>query len=99
MRGVGAAEGLLAGFGEAEEAHLPLADERGHGAHDVLDRHRWIDAVLIEQIDVVRLKPAQRALDRLADVRGPTVHARDAAFGVELEPELRRDHHALALLL
>src|SRR5437867_11923623 len=99
MRGVGAAEGLLAGFGEAEGAHLPLVDERGHGAHDVLDRYRSVDAVLIEEIDAVRLEPAQRALNGLADVRGPAVRALEGALLVELEPELGRDHHAIALSL
>ena len=41
------------GFGEAEEANLALAHELRHRADDVLDRHRGIDAMLIEQIDVV----------------------------------------------
>ena len=96
MHGVRAADRLLARFGEAEEAHLPFAHELGHRADDVLDRHRGIDAMLVEQIDVIGLQPAQRAFDGLADVRRPAVHAGDAAVLVELEAELRRDDDAIA---
>ena len=55
MHGVRAADRSLAGFGEAEETHFALPNEFRHGANHVLDRHRWIHAVLVEQIDVVRL--------------------------------------------
>ena len=75
VHGVGAADRSLAGLGEAEEAHLALANEVGHRAHDVLDRHGGIDAVLVEQVDVVGAEAAQRALDRLADVLRPAVDA------------------------
>ena len=79
MHGVRAADRLLAGLGEAEEADLALAHEVGHRAHDVLDRHGGVDAVLVEEVDAVGGEPAERALDGLADVLRPAVHARDAA--------------------
>ena len=47
MNGMRAADRVLAGFGEPEEADLALADERRHRADDVLDRHRRIHAMLV----------------------------------------------------
>ena len=55
--------------------------------------------MLVQQVDVIRLQPAQRALDGLADVRRPAVHAGDHAVRVELEAELGRDDHAVARAL
>ena len=86
MHGVRAADRLLARLGQAEEAHLALAHELGHRADDVLDRHRGIDAVLVEQVDVVGAQPAQRAFDRLADVLGPAVDAVDRAVRSNVKP-------------
>src|SRR5690349_4738982 len=42
MRGVGAPDGLFAGFGEPEVADLALFDEPGHGADGLLDRRLGI---------------------------------------------------------
>ena len=67
---MGAADVGDARLGQAEVAHLALAHEIAHRAGDVLDRHRRIDAMLIEEIDMVGAEPAQRPLDRLADVFG-----------------------------
>ena len=78
---------------------LPSRDERGHRADHVLDRHRGVDAVLVEQVDVVGPEPAQRALDGLADVLRAAVHAVDRALRVELEAELGRDDDAVARAL
>jgi hypothetical protein len=50
--------------------------------------------VLIKQIDVVGLQPAQRTFDGLADVCRPAVHAGDTLL-VELEAELGRDDDAV----
>src|SRR5713226_6901505 len=60
-----------AGLGEAEKSYLSLLDEITYRAGHLLDRHRPIHAMLIEQIDVVGAKPPQRALDRFPDMRGP----------------------------
>ena len=56
MHGVRAANRFLTGLGETEEANLALAHQVGHGADNVFDRHRGIDAMLVEQIDVVSLQ-------------------------------------------
>ena len=57
MDGVRAADRLLAGLRESEKAHLPGAHQLGHRADDVLDRHGRIDAMLVEQVDVVGPQP------------------------------------------
>src|ERR1700692_3811126 len=51
MYGMPAANGLGAGFAQAERTHLAVLDELRHGADRVLDRHARIDAVLIIEID------------------------------------------------
>ena len=96
MHGVGAADRLLARLGEAEEAHLPFAHELGHRADDILDRYGGVHAVLVQEVDVVRVEPAERALDSLADVRGPAVHPRNGAV-LDLEAELGCDDEPFAL--
>ena len=95
MHGVRAADRLLARLGESEEADLALAHELGHGAHHVLDGHGGIDAVLIEEVDVVGGEAAQRALDGRADVRRAAVQPGDRAV-LDLEAELGRDDDAVA---
>jgi hypothetical protein len=45
-------------------------------ARDLLDRHVGIHAVLIEQIDPIRLEPLERRVGDLADVRRPAVQPR-----------------------
>ena len=91
-----AADRSFTGFGEAEVADFSLAHEVGHRADHVLDGDRGIHAVLIEEVDVVRAQPAQRAFDSLADVCRPAVRSSDRARVIELEPELRCDDDALA---
>ena len=83
VHGVRAADRLLAGLGEAEEADLALAHEVGHRADDVLDRHGGVHAVLVEEIDAVGREAAQRALDHLADVLRPAVQCRRCRRSVE----------------
>ena len=48
LDGVGAADRLRAGFGEAEVLDLAFLNQLLHRAGDVFDRHVRIDAVLIE---------------------------------------------------
>jgi len=57
--------------------------------------HVRIDAMLIEQIDGVYPEPFQRALDGLFDVLRSAVQTdwMRIFLGVNLEPELGRDHH------
>src|SRR5438874_13236908 len=53
--------------------------------------------MLIQQIDGVDLEPSQRGLDALFDVLRPTVQTdwMRIFLGVNLEPELGRDHDLL----
>jgi hypothetical protein len=59
MHGVRAPDRLLPRFRETEEARLPFAHDVGHGAHDILDWDGRIDAMLVEQVDAIRLEAAQ----------------------------------------
>jgi hypothetical protein len=93
MHPVGSPDRALACLREAEEPHLPLGNEIGHGADYVLDRYRGIYPMLIQEIDVVGTQPAERAFDGLADVRRAAIQLDRALFvATDLEPELRSDH-------
>ena len=75
----GAAQRLGAGFGEAEMADLPLADQLGHAADRLLDRHVGIDAVLVEEVDRLDAEPLQRAFAGAAGIVRAAVDAGDRA--------------------
>ena len=81
-----------------EVTDLAFANEFLDCAGDILDGDVGIDAMLIEEIDVVGLQPSKRGLDHVPDVRGPAVEPLPAraAVGIQLEAELRRNDHALA---
>ena len=51
------------------------------GAGDILDWHRGIDAVLVEQIDAIRAQALEHSLDGQLDVVGTTVEIRSALAG------------------
>ena len=61
--------------------YLALRDQVLHRACDVLDRHRRIDPMLVEQINTVGLKPLQHAIHRPAHVFRPAVEASHHATG------------------
>ncbi len=82
---MGAADRINARLGQAEVAHLALGNEVFHGARDVLHRHRRIDAVLVEQVDVVGAQVAQAVLDHDADSRGTAVEALGVVAFAEAE--------------
>ena len=60
-------------LGQAEEAHFARLHQLANRAGHLLDRHSRIDAVLIQHVDMIRLKAPQRFLNHLADVLRPTV--------------------------
>ena len=91
LHGVCAADGLGGGLGEAEVQHLALGDQVGDGLRGLLDRGVRVDAVLVEQVDVVGAQALERPFDRGLDVRGTAVDHAGAAAGVGDEPELRGD--------
>src|SRR6188474_481886 len=97
MLSVSAADVPLAGFREAEIEHLTLAYQVGHCTDDVLDRHRGIDAMLVQQVDPVGLQPPERALDPLLHTFRPAIQSRHASL--DREPELCCDDRAVTLSL
>lgn len=84
-----------AGFRQPGKSYLALSDQIPDRAGHVLDRYSAIDAVLIKQIDKLGAKPAQAALHRLTDMRGPAVHA-DDLIAIETRAKLRGDHYLMA---
>ena len=97
--GVGAADRVGSGLGQADVADLALGDEFGEGADGVFDRRLRVDPVLVVEVDVVGAEPLERALDRGADVRRAAVEVAGAAAGVRDDSELRRQHHVVAAAL
>ena len=77
---------------------LALRDELLDRAGDLLDRHVRVDAVLVEEVDVVGPQPLERGLGDLLDVLGAAVHAALPGLdpGLEVEAELGGDHDLLA---
>jgi hypothetical protein len=55
--------------------HFSLIHEVFDRSSDVLDRNLRINAMLIEEIDTIRLQPLQRKLNDLLDVFGFAVQA------------------------
>ncbi len=92
MHRVSPAQRGRAGLGEAEVAHLAGADEIGHGPDDLLDRHRRVHPVLVEQVDPIGPEPLQRGFDDLPDMLRAAVEAGDPALGIDPEAELGRQH-------
>ena len=94
---MGAADVLRARLRHAEVAHLAGLDQLLHRPGDLLDRDVGVDAVLVEEVDVVGPQPPQRVLD---GARGSSPAGCRAAFAAgvafEVEAELRRDHDLLA---
>jgi hypothetical protein len=75
LDGVGAADGLGAGFGEAEVPDLAGGDEVFDGSGDVFDGDVGVDAVLVEEVDGVDVEALERGVGDLADVVGLAVEA------------------------
>ena len=84
-----------ASFGQTEMLDLAFGDEVPHRTGNILDRHRRIDPVLIEQVEAIDPQPPKRILRDLADACGRRVQATHRRRGrwVEPEAELARDHH------
>jgi hypothetical protein len=52
--------------------------------------------VLVEQVDDIGVQPLQGSVCHVADMLRPAVHAALAAFGIEVEAELRGDDDLVA---
>src|SRR6187455_2554415 len=97
MLSVSAPDVPLAGFREAEIEHLTLTHQVGHCTNHVLDRHRGIYTMLVQQVDAVSLQPPERALDPLLYTFRPAIQSRHASL--DREPELCCDDRAVTLSL
>src|SRR6266567_3485629 len=72
---------------------LALGDEFTDCTGYLFDRHRGVDAVLIEKVDRVDLQPGQAAVNGFSDRLGTTVQARATAVRIQAETEFCRDDH------
>ena len=73
---------------------LPSLDEVADGAGDVFDGDVGVDAVLVEEVDVVGAQPSERVVGDLSDAFGSAVGAVGrTSFG---EAELGGDHDLVA---
>ena len=94
---MGAADGLGAGFGQAEVLYFAFLDEVPDGAGDVFDGDFGVDTVLVEQVDGFDFEPLEGAFGGLADVLGPAVEPGGfAGLGIEVEAELGGDDDFLS---
>ena len=93
---MGATDRLRRGLAQAEVLHLAFGDERADRFGDVLDRHFRIDAVLVEDVDVVGVQVPQAVLGDLTDVLRATVVAAVWGRSAHVESELGADHDLVA---
>src|SRR5215510_15505413 len=95
MHAMRSLDSLRPGLAQPEITHLALLDEARHCADRVLDRHRWIDAVLIVEIDDIDAEPLEALIARDRHiVRAPVGQAALAA-GAHVA-ELGGDDRAIA---
>ena len=73
MDRVGAADVGDAGLGEPEESDLTLLHKIADSAGNIFDRDGRIDAMLIEEVNVICAKPSQATIDRRTDCLRPAV--------------------------
>src|SRR3954454_20232124 len=99
LHGVCAADGLGGCLGEAEVQHLAVGDQVRDGLRGLLDRGVRVDAVLVEQVDVVGAQALERPFDRDLDARMTAVDDAGAAPVVGHESELRGDLDLVASAL
>ena len=92
---VGATNRLWAGFRKAEMLHLAFPDQILHRSRYIFDGDVGVNAVLIEQVDDIGLKPLERGFGYLPDVLWPAVQPSQTSLrlGIDFPSELRGDHH------
>ena len=93
---MGPADGVGAGFGQADVADLALGHQLGERADGVLDGCVRVDPVLVVQVDVVDAEPLEGSLEGGADVGRAAVEVAGAAAGVGDHAELGGQHHLVA---
>ena len=83
--------GLCARFGPPEMLDLAFGDEVPHRTGNILDRHRRIDPVLIEQVDMIGAQEFVGILEQETEV-APSALDMDFAGrlgNIESQPRLR----------
>src|SRR5947207_7683998 len=89
-------DGLHSCFREPEVLDLTFLNQVLHGSGHVLDWHRRINAMLIEQIDRIDLESPERCFGDLLDVFRPAICARLPSVSTKLETEFGGDHYLIA---
>jgi hypothetical protein len=95
---MGAAKGLRTRFRETPVKDLALRHQILDRAGDILDRHLWIDTVLIDQVDTIGSQAPQHALDRPLDMIRPAVRPLGAlaCLQVDVHAEFGLEDHLVA---
>ena len=75
--------------------HLALLNQVLHCSRYIFDRHVQINAVLIEEIDVIRPRPLVRGLRHSLDLLRPAIQADDLAI-LNIKAELACNQHPVA---
>src|SRR2546429_6404139 len=75
--------------------HLAFPDQILHRSRYIFDGDVGVNAVLIEQVDDIGLKPLERGFGYLPDVLWPAVQPSQTSLrlGIDFPSELRGDHH------
>src|SRR5215211_8767456 len=91
---MGAADRTDARLRQAPMPDLARRDQLADRTGGVLDRHQWVDAVLVEDVDPVGPQPPEAGIGDGLYVLGPAVGASAALAGlkIDVEAELGRDH-------
>ena len=92
---MGATDRLGPGLRQPDVLDLACVHELGERAHRLFDRRVGVDPVLVVEVDVVHVQPAERGVDRLPHVIGRAVDRSPAV----VEPpvaELRCEDHLVA---
>src|SRR6266700_7909327 len=89
MNPVGSAHGLHGSFGESKVAHLPGMHQVCHRADGLFDRHLWIDAMQIVEIDPLHSKTLQRFVAGTACVLRGSIDAAVLNVRVRNDAKLR----------
>ena len=72
----------------AEVPDFAFLDQVLNRPRHLFDRHLWVHAVLVVEVDGLDAEPPERALGGFLDVLRPTGQVRLLSVGVELEAEL-----------
>ena len=57
--------------------HLAFMDQPLDCSGDIFDRHLRVNAVLVEEVDHIRLEPLERGLGDALDLLGPAIQFRE----------------------